>query len=999
MKKPVLVLGGGIAGIQASLDLAESGVPVFLVEESPSIGGRMSQLDKTFPTNDCSACILAPKVTACYNHPLVRTFTYARLVNIAGKAGNFTATVERRPRFIDEEKCKGCGDCTAVCPISVKSEFDMGIGQRKAIYKPFAQAVPNKAVIDKKGTSPCKYNCPARLDAHGYVALTGEGRYAEALEVVRRTTPFAGVLGRICLHNCESSCSRRTVDESVSIAALKRFVADREIIEGRKPEMKVGPAREEKIAVIGAGPAGLNCAYTLAREGFGVTVFEALEKGGGMLRVGIPDYRLDKSILQYEIDLVASMGVEIRYNTPVGSGLTLGDLKEQGYRAVFIAIGAHADMKLGIPGEDADCVISSVRFLRELNLGRAVAPSKGSRVLIVGGGNVAMDAARSAVRLGCDVTVVYRRTRAEMPANDWEIGHVMEEGVRFEFLHAPVRICTQGGKVTGLLCERNTLGEPDASGRRRPVAVKGSEYVIPADYILPAIGQTPETKALSEAGFRGFDQKGRVGAGDNMATVIDGVFAGGDCRLGPATAVEAVAEGNRAARAIIHYIDGVSLPIEPPMIPQTRLEDINFEGARPNPRASMPMLAPERRVRGFEEVELGLDETAAVAEARRCVDCSICCDCRMCEGACKADAIDHCQQGDTLTLDVASVIMATGFSPSQGIPDGYGYGVLPDVVTAMEYERILSASGPYGGHVARPSDRRPPGRIAFLQCVGSRDCMCDAEYCSSVCCMYAVKEAMITREHLPSVKDIDIYYMDIRAYGKDFDRYIDSARKKYGIRFIPARVSDVKTNESGGLRLSYARQTGSRDFADYDMIVLSVGLSPKPENKEFAAGIGLKTDRYGFVWVNENDPPQTSIPGIFACGASSGPKDIPETVMEASAAAGEAVSIANVSGDGGAEAEKWFAQEPDVPIRDVSKEPVRMGVFICHCGVNIGGYVDVPEVVAYARTLPFVTYAADNLYTCSVDAQKSIIEKIGEQQLNRVVVASCTPRTHEPLFQ
>jgi len=209
MKKPVMVVGGGIAGIQASTDLAEMGIPVFLVESSPSIGGRMGQLDKTFPTNDCSACILAPKVTDCFNHPLVKTLTMSDLLDVRGDAPDFTAVVKRRARYVDEDVCKGCGDCEEVCPVQVKSEYDMRLGKRHAIYKPFAQAVPNKTVIDKRGTSPCKFNCPAKMDAHGYVTLAAEGRYEEALKVVRRTTPFAGVLGRVCLHPCEENCTRQ----------------------------------------------------------------------------------------------------------------------------------------------------------------------------------------------------------------------------------------------------------------------------------------------------------------------------------------------------------------------------------------------------------------------------------------------------------------------------------------------------------------------------------------------------------------------------------------------------------------------------------------------------------------------------------------------------------------------------------------------------------------------------------------------------------------------
>ena len=463
MKKPVLVLGGGIAGIQASSDLAEMGIPVFIVESAPSIAGRMAQLDKTFPTNDCSACILAPKVTACYNHPLIKTFTWSELLEIKGEAPNFTAVIKQKPRYIDEDACKGCNDCTQVCPIEAKSEFDMGLGKRHAIYKPFPQAVPNKVIIDKKGTSPCKYACPANLDAHGYVTLVGQGRHEEALAVIRRTTPFAGVLGRVCLHPCETNCSRQYVESAISIAALKRFAADAEIQQGITPKIEVkGDLKDKKVAIIGSGPAGLNCAYQLAIMGYSVTIFEALPEPGGMLKVGIPDYRLDKKILAREIQIIKDMGVEIKCNTPISKDLTLSDLREQGYKAFFLGIGAHKDMKLGIQGEDSPAVISSVEFLRKLNLGQPVA--LGKKVFVVGGGNVAMDAARSAVRLGSDVTILYRRTEAELPANPWEVEHAMDEGVKFEFLTAPVEL-VQDGKNALVKCEKNRLGERDEIGR------------------------------------------------------------------------------------------------------------------------------------------------------------------------------------------------------------------------------------------------------------------------------------------------------------------------------------------------------------------------------------------------------------------------------------------------------------------------------------------------------------------------------------------------------
>ncbi len=1009
MKKPVLVVGGGIAGIQASTDLADMGVPVFLVESTPSIGGRMAQLDKTFPTNDCSACILAPKVTGCFNHPLVKTLTLSDLVEVKGEAPDLTAVVRRRPRYVDEATCKGCDDCITVCPVTVKSEFDQGIGPRQAVYKPFAQAVPNKVAIDKRGTSPCKYNCPAKLDAHGYVTLVGEERYDDALRVVRRTTPFAGVLGRICLHPCEKNCTRATVEDPISIASLKRFIADRELENG-SPNARAVPddveAKSDKVAIVGAGPAGMNCAYQLALRGYKPVVFEALDVAGGMLKVGIPDYRLDKSILAHEVSLIEELGAEVRLGQKLGRDFTLQSLKDEGYKAVFLAVGAHKDQKLGVPGEDNKNVISSVDFLRRVNLGQPVEDVAGKKVLVVGGGNVAMDAARTARRLGADVTVLYRRTRNEMPANEWEIHHAEEEGVSIIELAAPMAANVKDGRLAGFICQRNTLSDDrDDSGRCRPVAVEESDFLTEADTVIVAVGQAVDADDIIAGGISAdsFTKRGTFGVDPKTLQVNghEGVFAGGDALRGPATAIEAIADGNRAAKAIINYLEGTSEPIDPFYLPQTDISEVDTKGVARDPRAAMPLLELSKRVSTFEEVELGYDEATALKEANRCLDCSVCCECRMCEEACKAGAIWHEQPGDTVEIPVAAVVLSPGYETSQNIPAELSYTRFADVVTSLEYERILSASGPFEGHVQRPSDGKAPKRIAFLQCVGSRDKQCEAEYCSAVCCMYAVKEAQITKEHLPSVEDIDIYYMDMRAYGKDFDRYVDSAKNKYKINFIRSRVGGVeRDDETGDLLLTHCGEDGHVRTDRYDMVVLSVGMQPSEQNRELFDALDVQTDRRGFVRTGEFSSPAASREGMFVCGVVAGPKDIPETVVEASAAAAGAARLASTRetdlyGDYAA----FFTEEPEVPMRDVAKEPVRIGVFVCHCGVNIGGYLGVREVVEFARTLPHVVFADESLYTCSVDAQKVIAERIEEYNLNRVVVASCTPRTHEPLFQ
>ena len=1004
MKKPVMVVGGGIAGIQAATDLAEMGIPVFLVEKSPSIGGAMAQLDKTFPTNDCSACILAPKVTECFSHPLVKTLTLSDVIEVKGEPPNLTAVIKSYPRYVDEAACKGCDDCVTVCPVTSKSEFDMGIGERKAIYKPFAQAVPNKVAIDKLGSSPCKFNCPAKLDANGYVTLISEGRYDEALKVVRRTTPFAGVLGRVCFHPCETNCSRQYVDDPLSIASLKRFIADYERVTGATPVFNAeqsAVAKEDKIAIIGAGPAGVNCAYQLALAGYKPDIFEKLPSPGGMLKYGIPSYRLDKDVLSTEIDFVKNLGVNIHTGLSFGVDITFKSLQDDGYKAVFLAVGAQKDLKLGIAGKEHKNVISSIDFLRDLNANGS-SPVSG-KVVVIGGGNVAMDAARSAKRLGCEVTIVYRRTKAEMPANEWEVHHAQEEGINILELATPIAAEIDGNMLVGLKCVQNTLGPRGKDGRRSPIAVPDSEFIVPANNIIAAIGQTIDDNLIMAVGTDKLNKWGTlsIDSSNMQLTGLEGVFAGGDATRGPATLIEAIADGNRVAASIRNYLEGTHLPIEPEELPQTPLELINTSGFTTKTRAKMPLISLDKRMTGFEEVELGLSEDLAREEASRCVNCSHCCECKLCVEACKSDAIRHYQFERQHEIPVSAVVLAPGYEVSDEIPPELGYKRYEDVVTSLEYERILSASGPYQGHVQRPSDGKEPKRIAFIQCVGSRDCHNGGDYCSAVCCMYAVKEAQITKEHLPSVEKIDIYYMDMRAYGKDFDRYVHSAQTKYEIGFIRSRIGEISKNPvSGDMLVKHCNEDGAVCETPYDLIVLSVGIKPTGDSLKLYDKLGINSDRYGFIYNDSFSAPETTRQGILACGAAAGPKDIPETVVEASAAAAGAARISNFTKtDLYNDYADYFKPEPYVPERDVSKEPIRIGVFVCHCGINIGGYVDVPKVVEFAKTLPFVTFSEESLYTCSVDAQKTISERIDEYKLNRIVVASCTPRTHEPLFQ
>ncbi|MFX1500498.1 MAG: FAD-dependent oxidoreductase [Promethearchaeota archaeon] len=371
-----------------------------------------------------------------------------------------------------------------------------------------------------------------------------------------------------------------------------------------------------------------------------------------------------------------------------------------------------------------------------------------------------------------------------------------------------------------------------------------------------------------------------------------------------------------------------------------------------------------------------------------------CIGCGICKGICKANAIDYDLQDKLIALDVGAVVLAIGFDEYDPTPfTELGYGKHLNVITSIEFERILSASGPHSGLILRPSDGIIPRKIAFLHCIGSRDKKHRIEYCSSVCCMYTTKEAVIAKEHM-NIIEPTIFTMDIRAFGKDFDKYIERAKEEYGVRYIRRRISFIKEiPDSKDLKVYYETENGKIVEEIFNLVVLSVGMQPNQKAKDLAQKLNIQLNEYGFCKTDTFNPVETSRPGIYVCGSFATPKDIPETVIEASAAAGRVNVLLS-------EARNKLVSKKELPEElDVSDQPPRIGVFICHCGINIGGVVDVPDVVEYVKTLPNVVYAEHNLYTCSADTQTNIKEKIEKNKLNRVIVASCTPRTHEPLFQ
>ncbi len=990
----VMVVGAGIAGVQTSLDLANAGYYVYLVEKTSAIGGRMAQLDKTFPTNDCAMCIVSPKLVECGRHLNIEIITNAEVQAISGEPGNFEVAVHEDPRYIDEEACTACNDCVEVCPVALPNEFDEGLSERKATFKRYAQAYPNAYAITKLDRPPCISGCPAHLNVQGYVNMAAEGKFKESLAIIMDKLPLPGTLGRICPHPCESVCRRQEVDVSLAIRDIKRLAADN--FDCREIEIECEPDSGKKVAIVGAGPAGLSAAYHLARKGHQSVIYEAAPKPGGMLRYGIPDYRLPQDILDQDIESITQLGVEIKCDTPLGEDLTLTQL-ESDYDAVYLAVGCQEGYTLGIPGEESEGVVQGVDLLKDLGLGKEV--SMGSKVAVIGGGNVAMDVARSAKRLGSEVTVVYRRTREEMPAWEEEIDCCYGEGIEMTYLAAPLEVIAEDGKVKALKVQRMELGEPDDSGRRRPVPIEGSEYEIEVDMVVPAIGQATVSDALQAEGLE-YNRNGTIKVDEiTFATGRDKIFAGGDMQAGPWIAIAAVADGEAAAISIDRLFKGEDLaegrsPLYSGIPADTEWSPIP-PAIEPQMRAEMPGMDLADACVCFEEVETGFPAEVGMFEAARCLNCGVCCECYQCVEACKAKAPIHDQQAIEHTLQVGSVVLAPGFEPFDPTNfDTYSYAQHPNVVTAMEFERILSASGPYQGHLQRPSDGMEPKKIAWLQCVGSRDINhCDHGYCSAVCCMYAIKEAVIAKEHASEELDTAVFFMDMRTYGKDFEKYYDRARDEHGLRFIRSRVHTIDPIPGDKLRIEYATDDGEAKVEEFDMVVLSVGLQTSPEAIKTAEVLGIELTDYNFTETGSFEPVATSKEGVYACGAFAGPKDIPQSVMEASAAACEAaVNLAESRGS--------LTKELEYPLeKDVSGEQPRVGVFVCNCGINIGGIVDVPAVRDYAATLPFVEFVDENMFTCSQDTQNQIKDIIAEHNLNRLVVASCSPRTHEPLFQ
>jgi len=920
MNYDVLVVGGGIAGMESSLTLGDMGYKVLLVEKEASIGGKMVLLSKVFPTLDCASCISTPKMASTAHHPNITVSTSSEIDEIIKQdRDGFLVKLNKKSTYVNSSACTGCGECELACTVATVDPFNFDLVAHRAIHIPFPQAVPKKAVMEREGTSPCSFTCPAGVKAHGYVSLIRSGKYDEAFHLHMEDAPLPGSLSRACYAPCEGECTRGKLEGTVPIRAIKRFMADRYY--ENHPEPEYGPPeiiKEKKVAVVGSGPAGLSAAYHLAHRGYQVTIFESASKPGGMLRYGIPAYRLPNDVVDRDIKNITALGVSIKTGSPVTS---LESLKNQGFDATFLALGTMEGMKMSIEGENLNGVTDCMTFLKQVNSSDNINLS-GKTVMVIGGGNSAIDPARMAIRLGAKKVIIqYRRSRVEMPAHDWEVTAALEEGVELQALRNPVRFIGQDGNLEMVESLTMKLGEPDDSGRRRPIPVDGSEQSMAVDLVILAIGLKPSTSPFAKELELNRNRTIRVNE-ETLQTAQASVFAGGDAVTGPSMIVSAIGHGKRAAFYIDRFLMGESLDgitFDNKLLATVASSVLSrFESNYANkgngshhkntppvvgletPRKPISKRLPTdkrelpvaERVHSMAEVEIPFSEEETRDSANRCLDCGICSECHECVKACPAHAIDFNRRDEKQTIDVKSVIISTGFNLFDAYrKPTYGYGKFPNVITAMQMDRILAPTRPYN-HVIRPSDGKAPDNIAYVLCAGSRDCSIGNPICSRVCCMYSIKQAQLIMGALP-LADITIYFIDIRTFGKGYDEFYQQA-KGMGVYFVKGRVAQINEMDDGNLDLRYESidVDGGLKQAEHDLVILSTGFSPNTDFLQMFKNGNLEADPQGYVQEIDEDinPGKTSINGVFVAGAASAPRDIPDSILHSGAAVAQAAA-------------------------------------------------------------------------------------------------------------
>ncbi len=833
-------------------------------------------------------------------HKNIKLLSYSEVESVSGYIGNFEVRIRQKARYIDENLCTGCGQCTDVCPISVPNVFDARLSERKVAYRHSAQSIPTAYTIQKTGMAPCRNACPTDQRAMGYIALVKQKRFADSYWAIRRENPFPSVCGRVCNHPCETACSRGEYDDPVNIMGIKRFVADwayknRDSLPDMRDKSIVGtPFKKhpqptgKRVAIIGAGPAGLTAALDLVRLGHKTKVFDALPVPGGMIRVGIPPHRLPYDRLEWEIQQIIDEGVDIQLNTWVDD---IPRLMNDGYDSVLIATGAHQAYKLPIRNSNHPDNWLSLDLIKKSCLDEPLDLSDRD-VIVLGAGDVAMDAARVAIRLGKPkVKIVCRGMRASFN----EIQEAEEEGVEILGGKTFQRILVENEKIVGVECLKAEVGGI-VDGKRQFEVIPNSEHVVPGNLVIWALGQRPDFSFLPWDGSINTRYPVGIQADDEMMTTMEGVFTAGDVRRGTTFfVVDAVAEGHQVARCIDRYLRGDDGIQEPERIPVARLDKKEIESAismgigSKHARIPISTISPKDRENNFKEVELPLTIEEVLQEAERCLQCGVCSECLECVAACDRKAIDHQMQDTFLDIKVGNIILATGFKDfDPTVSPEYGYGVHPNVITAMEFERLINTSGPTAGHVLM-IDGRIPKRVAIVHCVGSRDVNYH-EYCSRACCMYSLKIAQQVKDYL----DAEVFeiYRDMRTFGKDYEEFYNRTKRK-GVNFYHGRVSSIVKN-NGHLTVKWNESFCYQpDQIDVDMVILATGFEPQPDSRQIAKIFGINRSPDGFFLEKHPKlgPVETATNGILLAGACQSPKDIPDSIAQAAGAAAVAISL------------------------------------------------------------------------------------------------------------
>jgi heterodisulfide reductase subunit A len=888
VKYDALIIGSGIAGMESALKLGDMGYQVLLVEKEPSIGGKMILLSKVFPTLDCASCISTPKMGATLHHPNVTVLTHTEVEAIRRRAdGSFTAEILKKPRYVDEAACTGCRQCEMSCTVAVPDQFNDDLVSRRAAFIAFPQAVPKKAVIERAGSSPCSFTCPAGIKAHGYVALARSEKFEQAFDLVLEATPLVGSLGRACYAPCEDECTRGQLEGPVPIRRIKRFIADRHYEAGSDPKATAGTATGKKVAVVGSGPAGVTAAWQLALAGHQVVVFEAAAKAGGMLRLSIPAYRLPSEVVDDDLSNLGKLGVEIRTGVRVTDP---DELRRQGFDAICMATGTHGSVSLRVPGEEQSDVIPALGFLARAKLGEATALT-GRKVVVVGGGNVAVDAARTALRLGAaSVRMVSLESREQMPAHGSELDETLAEGVGVENSWGVVEVLGGNGSVTGLALRRCTSVFDDDM-RFNPTFDDSVTTTMDADLVITAIGMFADT-----ADFGLATNRNRTLTVDpvTLQTSASDVFAAGDTVTGPSMITKAVGHGRRAAFMIDRWLrgeplDGAEFDRRMPMVPQ---EDVLARQKSHSRRDPLPQHVLASAPTDFTELEPAMTAQEISSATSRCLDCGVCSECHSCVDACVADAINLDMVEERVTTDIGTVIVSTGFNlfPADAKPQ-YGYGRYANVITGLQMDRLLAPTRPYTT-VQRPSDGKIPERIAYVMCTGSRDATVGNPLCSRICCMYSIKQNQLIMGALP-LADISVHNIDIRAVGKGYDPFYTQA-EAMGTEFIKGRVARITETDNGNLLLTHedTENGGGVVTTEYDLVVLAVGVQPRMDPYGLFPDQTLNADEYLYVAETDEDldPGRTNIEGVFVAGTASGAKDIPESILHAGSAVAQAAA-------------------------------------------------------------------------------------------------------------